>query len=232
MEAGKNDKPRSIRIAAKKGISGATSTKAKVLNKIVREASGVHNYALVPPIRKKGMEEAIPIDPETHPVMQPYREQSNRNPVMVSFGHRPRSASRTFHPSTMRIRLGHGEIADTSSAEGKNGIGLPPSVLAQILHAPRVPRPGEELEELEANGGDVEEDRPDPHGLFLSKDELFGKACSAPARDTRGGAEGEIGRSGTWQEGLAVGEDGFGQSRTIRRRKKTAQVCASCTACI
>ena len=29
----------------------------------------------------------------------------------MNFGHRPRSANRTFHPATMKIKLDHGEIA-------------------------------------------------------------------------------------------------------------------------
>jgi hypothetical protein len=46
--------------------------KAKVVNKIVREASGVHNYTLVPPILSQ-VHENIAIDSDTHPLMKPYR---------------------------------------------------------------------------------------------------------------------------------------------------------------
>jgi hypothetical protein len=156
----------------------------------------VHNYALVPPIRNKKKQDKLEIDPETHPLMKPYREQSNGNPVMVSFGHRPKSASRTFHPGTMRIRLGHGEIADTAAAEGKNGIGLPPSVLAQLLRAPRIPRPGEELaEDGEPGGGELH----DPNGLFLPNDQLFGKSQSAPTLGAK--SSNRRGMASSWQDG-------------------------------
>lgn len=172
------------------------------MNKIVREASGVHNYALVPPIRKKNTEEKVEIDPETHPLMKPYREQTNRNPVMVTFGHRPKSASRTFHPGTMRIRLGRGEIADTAAAGGKNGIGLPPSVLSQLLHAPPVPRPGEELQDDEDGGNAANRDLQDPNGLFLPADQLFGDPSLGQSQS----------RSSTGGLGLGVGERGLGES--------------------
>ena len=71
-----------------------------MLNKIVRDASGVHTYALIPPINDSTISanQNQSIDPETNPVMKPYRDQINRKPIMASFGHRPRSASRTFHP--------------------------------------------------------------------------------------------------------------------------------------
>lgn len=187
------------------------------MNKIVREASGVHNYALVPPIRNKKKEGKIEIDPETHPLMKPYREQSNGNPVMVSFGHRPKSASRTFHPGTMRIRLGHGEIAGTA-AEGKNGIGLPPSVLAQLLHAPHIPRPGEELDDEPGMGRHEEGTLHDPNDLFLPSDQLFGKSQSAPSLGAKSSSKRTM--SNSWQygdgqgslsmSGLVVGEGSTG----------------------
>ncbi len=161
-------------------------TKAKVVNKIVREASGVHNYTLVPPIVGRNTE-PIEIDPDTHPLMKPYREQSNTNPVMCSFGHRPKSASRTFHPGTMKIRLRKGEVVQPNGG-GKNGFGLPPSVLSKLLHAPKIYHPGEEFEDPKE-----EKTLADPHNLFLSNEELFetspsqkvykkNKTRSAPAR--------------------------------------------------
>jgi hypothetical protein len=154
--------------------------KAKVVNKIVREASGVHNYTLVPPLLShSSYHEKNDIDPDTHPLMKPYREQSNTNPVMCSFGHRPKSASRTFHPGTMKIRLSKGEIAQPA-VNGRNGFGLPPSVLLKLLHAPKIHHPGEEYQEEggdEEGGGGVEGDGTmslyDPHHLFLSNDQIF-----------------------------------------------------------
>jgi hypothetical protein len=145
--------------------------KAKVVNKIVREASGVHNYTLVPPILSQ-VHEKIAIDPDTHPLMKPYREQSNTNPVMCSFGHRPKSASRTFHPGTMKIRLAKGELAQPAG-NGRNGFGLPPSVLLKLLHAPKIHHPGEEDQETVEEQGEGTNSLYDPHNLFLSNDQIF-----------------------------------------------------------
>lgn len=44
---------RSQKIASLKGASRPVAVKANVLNKIVREASGIHTYAIVPPVRRK-----------------------------------------------------------------------------------------------------------------------------------------------------------------------------------
>ena len=52
----KVDKVRSEQIIAKQGASRDVGIKAKVVNKIVREASGKHSYVIVPPPRKKGEE--------------------------------------------------------------------------------------------------------------------------------------------------------------------------------
>lgn len=118
--------------------------KAKVINKIVREGSGMYNYTLVPPLpgdedrfEKNGKNDKENFDPHAHPTLRPYALESNLKPVVASFGHRPKSASRVFHPSTMKIRLKHGEIID--NYENKTGFGLPVSVLARLLHAPRLP---------------------------------------------------------------------------------------------
>ena len=154
-------------------------TKAKVINKIVRETSGVHNYTLVPPLShddsKKSSSSShestavVAIDPDTHPLMKPYREQSNTNPIMCSFGHRPKSASRTFHPGTMKIRLTKGEIAQPAR-NGRNGFGLPPSILSKLLHAPKIYHPGEEFQDdIPTN----EKSLSDPHNLFLSNEQIL-----------------------------------------------------------
>jgi hypothetical protein len=139
---------------------------------------------LVPPIvtNKSRSHENIPIDPDTHPLMKPYREQSNTNPIMCSFGHRPKSASRTFHPGTMKIRLTKGEIAQPAR-NGRNGFGLPPSILSKLLHAPKIHHPGEEFEEeitAGAGTGATENSLYDPHNLFLSNDQIL-KESSLPS---------------------------------------------------
>lgn len=137
--------------------------KAKVINKVVREASGVYNYTIVAPIRsdaQKKRNDNSNLDPDTNPLVAAYRKESNSKPVIMSFGHRPRSASRTFNPGTMKIRLKHGEVV--ASAPGKSGFGLSVAVLQQLLKAPKLPRQGEleasnplsrlQLQPLESSG--------------------------------------------------------------------------------
>ena len=68
----------------------------------------------------------------------PYTSESNCSPSLTSFGHRPISASRTFHPCTMRIRLRHDEIVKTTKKKRKTGFGLSPMVLEKLLHAPKL----------------------------------------------------------------------------------------------
>jgi hypothetical protein len=58
---------------------------------------------------------------------------------MTSFGHRPSSASRTFHPATMKVRLRHGEIAKSDKKAVTTGFGLPVAILSKLLHAPKLP---------------------------------------------------------------------------------------------
>ena len=141
----KVDKVRSQVISSTMGASRAVAVKANVLNKIVREASGVHNYTIVAPIRMadntKQKQEIL--EPETNPRVRPYAQEAKFKPVLCSFGHRPKSASRTFHPATMKFRLKHGEIARGGDNVHKTGFGLPVSVLKQVLKAPKLHRPGE-----------------------------------------------------------------------------------------
>lgn len=137
------DKLRSETIGMRKGAASAAAVKAKFVNKFVREASGVHNYAVIPQARASSdsAKPKVAFDPETHPLMKPYRQESNKKPIMCSFGHRPTSASRVFNPATMRVRMRHGETASAGSP-GKCGFGLSVAVLSQILHAPPLHRPG------------------------------------------------------------------------------------------
>ena len=144
----KCDKTKSEKLGKLKKINPA-GLKAKVLNKFVREASGAHNYALVPPITKKKRskkhgEPTSPLDPDKNPYVDVYRKESSSKPVVMTFGHRPGSASRVFHPGTMKIRLRPGEIVPKGPV-GKSGFGLTVVQLAQVLQAPKIPRPGEEF---------------------------------------------------------------------------------------
>lgn len=157
--------------------ASALKTKAKVINKIVREMSGVHTYALIPPIEKRDKKVKEEVDPDTHPLMKPYRDESTRNPIMCSFGHRPRSASRTFHPSTMKVRLGHEEVAAVAGM-GKSGFGLQPAVLAKLLHAP--PLSNDQGDgESQFRGSAPPSGWEDPHNLFMSADEGFDKTADS-----------------------------------------------------
>ena len=140
----KVDKVRSQVIASTVGASRSVAVKANVLNKIVREASGVHNYTIVAPLKTHNEKQKAEIlEPETNPRVRPYAQEAKLKPVLVSFGHRPRSASRTFHPATMKFRLKHGEIARGGDNIHKTGFGLPVTVLKQVLKAPKIYRPGE-----------------------------------------------------------------------------------------
>jgi hypothetical protein len=118
---------------------------------VVREASGVHNYTIVAPPRAKAVEgnassDADDMDAETHPLMAPYAREAKSKPKIVSFGHRPRSASRTFHAATMRMKLRHQEVAKHT---GKSGFGLPVAVLAKVLRAPKIFSEEEQLAQLD-----------------------------------------------------------------------------------
>jgi hypothetical protein len=171
----KVDKVRSEQIIAKKGSSRDVGIKANVVNKFVREASGIHTYTLVPPPRRKG--EVIPIDadPETNPFVKTYAKETKKKPVIVSFGHRPSSASRTFNPGTMKIRMKHNEFAKAPK-EGKFEFGLSVGILGKLLNAPKIDAPGAHNGNSSNNDDidgiiDVDYDQPhnsDPHGLFTS----------------------------------------------------------------
>lgn len=138
-EPTKVDKVRSETIIAPIGVSRDIAVKAKVLNKIVREASGIHNYAIVPPPRIGKLQTMNEIlEPETNPRVRAYAKEAKMKPIICSFGHRPSSASRTFHPATMKFRLKHGEIASVGNNPSKTGFGLPVTILKQVLYAPKI----------------------------------------------------------------------------------------------
>ncbi len=195
----KVDKVRSETIIAKKGASRAVAVKANVLNKIVREASGVYNYTIVAPPR-----ELVPLqksdvenlDPESNPRMKSYANESKQKPVLCSFGHRPSSASRTFHPATMKFRLKHGEIAADSN---KTGFGLSVAILSQILHAPKISMPNAAMEDEQNEedqqrntGQNVLANDTDLQDLFFSQEEqqhLFQAAGHNGGHSKRGGGK-------------------------------------------
>lgn len=177
----KVDKVRSQQIIAKKGASRSVAIKANVLNKIVREATGDLHYTIIPPPRMEDDESVREkLDPETNPFLRSYASEAKSKPILCSFGHRPKSASRTFHPSTMKVRLKPGEVLP--NLEGKTSVGLPVAVLAQVLHAPKIENPFDESlisqSAPSTSNGHLHNDAVDFHGLFFTKEqesELFAK---------------------------------------------------------
>jgi hypothetical protein len=159
----KVDKVRSEQMIAKIGNIRPVTMKAHHVNKIVREASGELHYAIVAPPRKPNEVVIEEMDPDTHPLMKPYAKESNKKPIMSSFGHRPTSASRTFHPATMNVRLKHSEVAKAHPNQDKTGFGIPVAVLSKILHAPRIPK---SLFEDAEEQTQVTKNTLDPHCLF------------------------------------------------------------------
>jgi hypothetical protein len=173
-EATRAEKSRSEKLLIKKGATRHVAMKAKVLNKIVRQESGQHTYTLVPPVVRPGTHEVEePVDPETHPLFRPYAVEAHQKPVVRSFGHRPSSASRTFNPATMKVRLRHGSVARQEKPAHATGFGIPVAVLTQVLKAPALPRPGDVDDTLLAPStapGPLS----DTHGLFPSEEEMAG----------------------------------------------------------
>ena len=168
----KADKSRSQMMIAKKGATRTIAMKARVLNKIIREESGQHTYTLVPPVPQKGVRAIIePVDPETHPLFRPYALEAHQKPVNMSFGHRPSSASRTFNPATMKVRLRHGAVAKQEKPVHASGFGIPVSLLTKVLHAPDLPRPGDE-EPVSPKKHHHNGPFSDPNSLFPSDEEM------------------------------------------------------------
>lgn len=159
----KCDKVRSEQMIAKIGNIRPITMKAHHVNKIVREASGELHYAIVAPPRKPNEVVIEEMDPDTHPLMRPYAKEANKKPTMCSFGHRPTSASRTFHPATMNVRLKHNQVAKAHSDPNKTGFGIPVAVLSKILYAPRIPK---SLFEDSEEQTQITKNTLDPHGLF------------------------------------------------------------------
>ena len=162
----KVDKVRSEQIIAKRGHTRDVTIKSKALNKIVREASGVHSYVIVPPPRMAGDVVDPDPDPETNPLVGLYAKETKKKPVIVSFGHRPSSASRVFNPGTMRIKMKHDEIAKAPRDKNKFDFGLPVGVLGKILRAPSIKAPGSMADEDEDITLGHRVGEYDPHDLF------------------------------------------------------------------
>jgi hypothetical protein len=172
------DKTRSEIIAGSQGSFSALGAKAKVINKIVREASGVFEYALVPPPKAKRSEPAEDIDPDTHPLMAPYRREMGQAPKIVTFGHRPNSAGRTFHPATMKLRLKTEEVVPLRQGGDKeaSNFGLPTAILSTVLKAPKLERPSELEARIKAE--DTVKDDETANDLFGGTDSLFDTGSS------------------------------------------------------
>ena len=140
--------------------------KARLITKIVREATGQHTYFMPSSAilnnsatlsssysgnmttntkgtttgagftiknRKKLTNSNVD---EDSPLFQPYIKESQLAPQMVSFGHRPRSASRLFNPGTMKIHLNHGEYVPVPSNPEQITFGISSNMLAKLLQSP------------------------------------------------------------------------------------------------
>ena len=129
------EKLRSDRIGMKATGLRDVSLKAKVVNKIVRDASGIHTYTLVPPPRAIGEVIEMDADPETNARVKSYTKETKKKPLVTSYGHRPRSASKIFNPGTMRIHMKHNEIAKAPQSDVFE-FGLPAGILNKVLRAP------------------------------------------------------------------------------------------------
>ena len=130
----KAEKSRSEKIGARNGNQRDIDLKVRILNKIVREASGIHTYTLVPPPKKKGEIVEPDVDPETNPQVKSYTKETKKKPKIISYGHRPSSASKTFNPGTMKFRMKHDELAKAPK-DGVFEFGMPAGVLAKVLRA-------------------------------------------------------------------------------------------------
>jgi hypothetical protein len=233
----KVDKVRSEQIIAKKGNSRDVGIKAKVLNKVVREASGQHGYVIVPPARMKGEEVEMDADPETNPFVALYAKETKKKPVIVSFGHRPRSASRVFNPGTMKIKMKHNEVAKAPNDPNKFQFGLPVGILGKILKAPHIKAVGSMLDDDEEDvsqagtlGSSFEAD---PHDLFsLPPDSPDSHARGGGGRPFGGQQQQPSGRSmqkgfadesltqqGSW---VSTGSGSGSQSKPSKKSKKTS----------
>lgn len=159
----------------------AIAVKAHVLNKVVREASGMHAYTIIPPPKAvTGEDKVEKLEPETNARVRPYLKEAKMKPVLCSFGHRPRSASRTFHPATMRFRLRHSQIVKADDPN-RTGVGLPVTVLSKVLRAPMLSHVQDMMEDSESldapNVGAHAVAGEDVNNLFFSaeeQEEMFG----------------------------------------------------------
>ena len=102
-------------------------------NKIIKKS----NDNFIKKNNRKKKNKRNDVDP-MHSIFQPYLLETNLNPIMTSYGHRPMSASRTFNPCTMKIHLKHDEIIKTTKKTKKTGFGIPVTILAKLLYAPKL----------------------------------------------------------------------------------------------
>lgn len=233
FEPTKVDKVRSQIINAKKGATRPVAMKAKVLNKIVREASGVYNYALIPPpplLRSlsKADELKHDPDPETNPLVRAYAKEAMCKPIMCSFGHRPRSASRVFNPSTMKFRLRHNEIISAGNST-KTGCGLPVAVLQKLLHAPKINYPGHvdlDEEDFDLNNQSItmksDFQTTDPFNLFSMESsdiDIDGEVGDADITDSFHNTGGGINTKDSWISSNAGAAASSTPTFTLPKRK-------------
>jgi len=224
------DKTRSETMVAKKGAIRDISMKAKVLNKIVREESGQHTYTLVPPLAEAGHQQGAEaaVDPMTHPLFRPYALEMKQKPVVQSFGHRPSSASRTFNPATMKVRLRHGSVAKQEKPAHATGFGIPVAVLTKVLKAPELSRnegpSGVDGDDENDDGGDWDREHAagplhDPNSLFPSEEDM----SSLLKSPTKGpGKAAKAGKGGGAKVGFDEASIGTSTASQLSRTSTTA----------
>ena len=102
--------------------------KSLLLTKIVRNALGDNTY-YYPNETNKSRSNKKNVNPYMHPSIKVYEKECSYNVKDVSFGHRKHSASRLFHPATMKVHLKHSECVDSPLPY----IGIPADDLSMLM---------------------------------------------------------------------------------------------------
>ena len=102
--------------------------KSLLLTKIVRNALGDNTY-YYPNETNKTKSNKKNVNPYMYPSIKIYEKECRSKEIAVSFGHRKHSASRLFHPATMKVHLKHSECVDSPLPY----IGIPADDLSILL---------------------------------------------------------------------------------------------------
>ena len=102
--------------------------KSLLLTKIVRNSLGDNTY-YYPNETNKSKSNTKNMNPYMHPSVKIYEKECRSKEIAVSFGHRKHSASRLFHPATMKVHLKHSECVDSPLPY----IGIPADDLSMLM---------------------------------------------------------------------------------------------------